>query len=340
MNKDEVDQPQSAAVVEKDEKETDTTEQTNGSADHDQKPEAEAESESEEIANDPNEITSADRPSATMLSSSNPQTLISFVDSNKLQQSDFNESVYQGRALPVPAGDVLEIPIIIRGPSNSVVEYTVESSSLDISFGIVVLNGESNVDGDDADKSEDMTIFERKRVDAHLSPITGQFLIRTVPCTVLFTFDNTYSFVRSKEVTYRITITPPSMDEALASRRRRAKASLEAVQEDAKSAESRLISVISQRQELEAEIEKLQKLVMDKSKSKLVAEKEEGWLKKRLEMREVQEEMLNVRLENGWEDEGKQYSDANFMKSEAMKKCEDIAIKYVARSRKKLAKDK
>lgn len=295
MSKEEVDEPQSAPAEVEGEKEIETTETMNGDADHDQKP--------EEETIDPNEITSADRPSATMLNSSNPQTLISFVDSNKLQQSDFNESVYQGRALPVPAGDVLEIPIIIRGPSNSVVEYTMESGEFDISFGIIVLNGESDVDGDDVENSDDMTILERKRVDSHLSPITGQFLIRTVPCTVLITFDNTYSFMRSKEVTYRITITPPSMDEALASRRRRAKAGLEAVQEDAKSAESRLISVISQRQELEAEIEKLQKMVMEKSKSKLVAEKEEGWLKKRLEMREVQEEMLNVRLENGWEDE-------------------------------------
>jgi len=241
--------------------------------------------------------TPMDVPNAQVMNAVNPSTLINYVDGPRINPDDFTESVYHGRAIPVPARDMVQVPIVIPGPPNSVLEYTIESFSYDISFGVTIT---SQV-GLDIEKTTEYV--ELKRVDSHLDPITGQILVDQVPCTVLLTFDNTYSFLTAKEVSYRVTISPPSIDEALSSRRRRAKASLCSVQEDRSSAESRLTMVISQRLELEREIEKLQLLIMEKNKNKLAAEKEESWLKKRIELRDVQTEMLNVRLESGWEDE-------------------------------------
>ena len=245
-------------------------------------------------------IAPSDHPSTEIMNSANPSSLISFVDGPRIDPDDFRESVYHGRAIPVAPRDVVEIPIVIRGPPNSLLEYTIESSHYDISFGVSMLRqSEDGLEGDG-----NMTVVaEKKRVDSHLSPISGRFLVEQVPCTLLFTFDNTYSFMRSKDVSYRISVIPPSMDDALESRRRRARASLETILRDTKSAESRLTEVITQRNELEKEIESLQNLLMEKNRNKLVAEKEEGWLKKRIELREVQQQMLNVRLESGWEDE-------------------------------------
>lgn len=254
----------------------------------------------EDEVDDSTAIAPSDHPNTEIMNSTNPSSLLLFVDGPRINPDDFTESVYHGRAIPIAPRDVLEIPIVIRGPPNSMLEYTIETLDYDISFGVLMARqAEDNVEGD-----ESMTVVaDRKRVDSHLTPISGRFLVEQVPCTILFTFDNTYSFIRTKEVSYRITVVPPSMDDALDSRRRRAKASLEFVTRDSKSAETRLTEVITQRQELEKVIEKLQNLLMEKSRNKLVAEKEEGWLKKRIELREMQQEMLDVRLQSGWEDE-------------------------------------
>lgn len=140
-------------------------------------------------------------------------------------------------------------------------------------------------------------------MDAHLGPITGKFLVGSVPCMLVFEVDNSYSWVREKVVSYRITVTPPSADILMSGRRRRCKASLTVVQEDLSSGQERLQATLSQKSTLESEIANIQKELEEKKKSLQVAEREEDWLMTRLKLRKEQEELLSQRLTTGWEDE-------------------------------------
>lgn len=252
-------------------------------------------------SHDPTTVTidSFDGPSVLLMNSTNPSSLMSFVDGPRINPDDFSESEYNGRSIPVAARDVIEIPIVVPGPNNSTVEYTIESADYDISFGVSLVLGDDTMEG----KESVIVAAPKSRVDSHLTPISGKFFVKQCPATILFTFDNTYSLMRSKEISYRITVTPPPLADVLALRRKRAEATLNAVKSDSTSAERRLGEVIAQRTELEKEIEQLQALILEKNKSKYTVEKEEAWLKKRLDVRVVQEEMLNLRLENGWDDE-------------------------------------
>lgn len=230
-------------------------------------------------------------PSPSLLTSPSPLPLMRQVDGPSLKAFSGKESVYQAKNVPVPLRGRLDVPIHI-GSGGSVVEYSVETNNYDIAFGIT------------AEREEGVTIVtESSRVNCHKKPISGKFLVGSVPCAIVFSFDNEYSWFREKQVTYKITVTPPSQDNVVAGRRRRAKAALKAVSDDRTSAETRFTKASMQRSTLSAEIARMEKELEEKKKSLDVAVKEEGWLKDRLKLRKTQEEMLQKRLKDGWEDE-------------------------------------
>jgi septal ring factor EnvC (AmiA/AmiB activator) len=136
--------------------------------------------------------------------------------------------------------------------------------------------------------------------------LTQKFLVGTVPCLINFAFDNEFSWMREKVVTYKITVTPPTLESMVDGRRRRAKACTKAVDDDLKSAEQRLEAATQQKVTLASDIEKLQKELEDKKRSLQVAAKEESWLKDRVLLRQEQRKLLAYRLTKGWEDEGEQ----------------------------------
>lgn len=144
---------------------------------------------------------------------------------------------------------------------------------------------------------------ESARVDAHLAPVTGKFLVGSVPCLLKFTFDNEYSWMREKLISYRVTVTPPSAEVLLAGRRRRAKACQKAIEDDLTSAKQRLEAASTQKGSLQDQIAKLDKQLAEKKKSLEVVAKEESWLKTRVDLRVRQEGLLATRLTNGWADE-------------------------------------
>ena len=108
--------------------------------------------------------------------------------------------------------------------------------------------------------------------------MTGKFLVGSVPCLLKFTFDNDYSWFREKQVSYRITVTPPSAEVLRAGRRRRAKACQKAIEDDLSSAQQRLDAASGQKMSLESDIAKLEKLLAEKKKSLDVIAKEESWI--------------------------------------------------------------
>ena len=136
-----------------------------------------------------------------------------------------------------------------------------------------------------------------------MAPVTGKFLVGSVPCLLKFAFDNDYSWFREKQISYRVTVTPPSADVLLAGRRRRAKACQKAIEDDLTSAQQRLEAASTQKTSLEAEINKLEKHLVEKKKSMEVVAKEESWLKSRVDLRMQQQGLLDTRLTDGWTDE-------------------------------------
>jgi hypothetical protein len=75
------------------------------------------------------------------------------------------------------------------------------------------------------------------------------------------------------------------------------------VVKDKESAETRLESASSKHSTLIQDIERLEMELKEKKKSLGVFDKEVSWLKDRVQLREVQEDLLTRRLTEGWEDE-------------------------------------
>ena len=144
---------------------------------------------------------------------------------------------------------------------------------------------------------------EQNRTEASTAPVTGKFLVGSVPCLIRFGFDNSFSWMREKVISYKVTVTPPSAETLGAGRRRRAKACLAAVSEDLKSAQKRLNGATSQKHETQDEVEALERQLEQKKKSLAAVVAEEKWLKERVGLRSEQLQLLNQRLEGGWSDE-------------------------------------
>jgi septal ring factor EnvC (AmiA/AmiB activator) len=140
-------------------------------------------------------------------------------------------------------------------------------------------------------------------VDASKEPITGKFLVGSVPCLIQFQFDNDFSWMREKVVSYKVTVTPPSLQTLAAGRRRRAKACLKAVTEDCQAVETRYQAASDQRTMLESELEQLKLEIVQKEKSLKSAMEEERFCQDRVGLRQEQIKLLQGRLENGWDDE-------------------------------------
>jgi hypothetical protein len=133
--------------------------------------------------------------------------------------------------------------------------------------------------------------------------VTQKFLVGTTPCLLRFTFDNSYSWMREKHVTYRITVTPPSKESLLDGRRRRATACVKAIQDDWQAAESRYKASISDGKKLTNQVKQLEQQLHDAQLALAVTIREEEQLKQRKELRLQQQTLLQQRLDTGWEDE-------------------------------------
>lgn len=232
-------------------------------------------------------------PSVSLMNSGDPLAVVKQVDGlSDLSEYEEKESVYVGRSVPIAAGGSLEIPIQVAMP-GSVVEYAVENKNYDFAFSIT------------AERDESVTLVkEKSRVDASKDgPITGKFLVGSVPCWIRFKFENDYSWMREKIISYKVTVAPPSLDTLYAGRRRRAKACLKAIVDDLEAADKRRSKAGDQQTLLETEIEELRLELAQKSKSLQAVRDEAKWCKDRVKLRSEQKKLLESRLENGWDDE-------------------------------------
>lgn len=96
----------------------------------------------------------------------------------------------------------------------------------------------------------------------------------SVPCTLNFKFENKFSWIT--EVTYKIRVIPPSTELLLAGRRRRAAASMQALDNDIGETNMMLNEVYNQGSMLQNEVETLTQQVQY-MESNLQQTREEEW---------------------------------------------------------------
>lgn len=230
-------------------------------------------------------------PSPSLLASDDPEPLLSQVDGPSLRGFNNNPSVYQAKSVPVALRAKFDVPIHVTA-GGSVVEYEISTEEYDIAFGVT------------AEREEGVTnVRDSGRVDSHLEAVSGKFLVGSVPCALVFSFDNEYSWFREKKVTYKITVTPPTVDNVVRGRRLRAKKALEVVTKDNDEMKERHGETTEKREGLEVEVKKLEKELEEKRKSLEVLSTEENWLEKKRDVREKQIKLLNRRIKKGWGDE-------------------------------------
>lgn len=230
-------------------------------------------------------------PSPSLLSREDSGPLLSQVDGPSLLNYVSSPSVYQAKAVPVALRVKVDVPIhVVAG--GSIVDYEISTANYDIGFCIT------------AEREEGVTnVKESSRVDSHLAPVKGKFLVGSVPCALVFSFDNEYSWFRDKSLSYKITVTPPAPENVAKGRRMRAQKALQVVKKDKEEVDESFEKISNERAGLEAEILKLEKELAEKKESLDTASKEEASLEKRRNVRGEQIKMLTERLEKGWEDE-------------------------------------
>jgi hypothetical protein len=264
----------------------------NDNGDDDDNAPPNAELEARAIAQAMHSADAAYYPSPSLLASDDPTPLLLQVDGPSL--GEFNStipSVYQGKSVPIALRTRLDVPIhVVAG--GSIVEYTISTDLYDIAFGVT------------AEREEGITnVKELVRVDSHIEPVTGKFLVGSVPCALIFTFSNEYSWFREKRVTYRIVVTPPKVDNVIKGRRLRATKALEIVIADSKELHIQYKESTKRKSELTIEVQQLEDELAELKKALEDVTSEEVWLGKKIVVRREQISSLTYRLENGWEDE-------------------------------------
>ena len=231
-------------------------------------------------------------PSPSLLATEDPEPLLTQVDGPALSTYEATKpSVYQAKAVPVALRAKFDVPIHITA-GGSVVEYEISTDKYDIGFGVT------------AEREEGVTnVRESTRVESHLESVTGKFLVGSVPCALVFSFDNEYSWFREKRVSYTITVTPPKITNVVKGRRLRAKKALEVVKGDISEMEERHDAISQEKTSLEDEIKQMEQELEEKKNALAEFNEEDEFLRKMRHTRTKQIDLLEERLEKGWEDE-------------------------------------
>ncbi|ELU04161.1 hypothetical protein CAPTEDRAFT_187622 [Capitella teleta] len=134
-----------------------------------------------------------------------------------INKGDVPESFYRLKALKEAAdmskftqlnvrkGSSAQLEFEVTKP-NSMLTWNYWTEGKDIGFGIFKKTG------DERQKAADMEeVMESKRVNSHMIPENGSFKCED-PGTYVVRFDNTYSWVNAKDVSYQIEVLDPTAD--------------------------------------------------------------------------------------------------------------------------------
>jgi len=212
-------------------------------------------------------------PPKRVLDSKSISPLLEQVDGPSLLNYESKEATYTGRSTKVYGGSTLDVPIRVSAP-GSVVEYTIEKKSYDFGLGIVakldqggttVVKPTAPFDGKDvvADRPRQKTQSDQVLVGAG-----------SVPCTLNFKFENKFSWIT--EISYKIRVIPPSAELLVEGRRRRATASMQALDNDIGETNMKLNEIYNQGSVLQNEVDTLTQQV-GYMENNLQQTREEEW---------------------------------------------------------------
>jgi len=212
-------------------------------------------------------------PPKTVLDSKSLGPLLEQVDGPSLLNYENKEATYTGRSTKIYGGSALDVPIRVSAP-GSVVEYTIEKKSYDFGLGIV-----AKLDQGGTTVVKPMAPFDGKDVVADRptqKTQSDQVLVGagSVPCTLNFKFENKFSWIT--EVSYKIRVIPPSAELLAEGRRRRASASMQALDNDIGETNMKLNEIYNQGSALQNEVDTLSQQV-EYMENNLQQTREEEW---------------------------------------------------------------
>mmetsp|Transcript_11115 Transcript_11115/g.22542 ORF Transcript_11115/g.22542 Transcript_11115/m.22542 type:complete len:249 (+) Transcript_11115:82-828(+) len=195
--------------------------------------------------------------------------------------------------VPVTYALELPIPIAVRGSS---INYSFSSENGDVAFGIYLRPAANSTNASTEDVEEE-EVVPLERVDSNVEPVTGSFLVTEAPCVAVLVWDNNHSWLRSKVLSYSVTVKPPSEEILRKKYLTQLNTSLSNASIDKRQAESRLAKVMASKSEAEATVAKLKQELSNVIAGLGQIEKEETYLRDRMAFRGKQIEGLESRLE-------------------------------------------
>jgi len=187
----------------------------------------------------------------------------------------------------------LELPISITIPGSRV-KYAFGTEGGDISFGLFIQppgaakNSKNN-------EEDDTELLEITRVASDKDPITGTITIPAA-CTLLFYFDNHYSWFKAKKLSYSVSLLPPSEEQIKKLRGERFKDIRSKFVADKEKGEARLTALTDATGKLTKKVEELSRQLKEASTHLAVTTKEEKALNDKIAIRNAQIKGLDERL--------------------------------------------
>ena len=183
---------------------------------------------------------------------------------------------YKSSSVPVKESMELRVPIPFLGAT---LKYSFGSDHYDINFSLLF----------ESDRGDSFVLVPDSRVASHVEPVVGTHTFTAAGGFAVLVFDNSFSWWRSKSVSYVVSLEPPDKNKLKDLKYQMALKKMTSCSEDIDRAQRRQARLSSEASELRQDLAKLEDQVASiqsaiKTKSRLVAdlEKEDTWLKQRI----------------------------------------------------------
>mmetsp|Transcript_26038 Transcript_26038/g.38526 ORF Transcript_26038/g.38526 Transcript_26038/m.38526 type:complete len:264 (+) Transcript_26038:112-903(+) len=140
-----------------------------------------------------------------------------------------NAMTYRATSVKIEAAASREIPVPVQGEPGTRIAWEVSVEERDVNFGVEIqLN-----DTDDISTIQEFIQIHPQSEDDKDMPsscsASGQYEMESKSdATIFLSFDNTYSWITPKHISYIVTVTPP-IDEKQIMRSKRAEKSLQSI---------------------------------------------------------------------------------------------------------------
>ena len=203
---------------------------------------------------------------------------------------------YQTSGVPVKKHFDLKVPIVFAGR----IKYQFWTDSHDIAFSLFF----------ESSSGVRHVLVPEERIDCSMDPMVGSNDFKTKGGWVVFSFDNSYSWLREKSLSYHIVLEPVDATARRVLRHREARAVLRRAAEDLTRAERRMSrteaatsELKGSLNELEATLQSLQAQIAAKKHSLKELQTETSFLEHRIHIQRQQQvprAVVALVQEGGW----------------------------------------